>query len=903
MDSLEREALIHKTIFEDQSSSQRIPISQRILNFCRDLIQRVHLFFVSPITRPSWIVYAGFFVSLSVSLFLLTYTTYYHILRVENDFSHDSKHAQLALEERVARYGNVLQATASLLGEKSHDIGWARWHTYVLSVIDPILFPGFWELSYIESVGKEKVKTLITSLNEEMNREIKLYPQNIGDAFYILKYACPTLHRQSALTDLFKAQGFNVASNASSRDALEKARDTGKPIATAPLYLVTDPEKKRLTFIVYHPVYASDKIPETVQERRATLKGWVSAPIDAEAFFTGIVPEGFFLNVTDADQKLFSQDVPVSIPSSLKSEKEFLFWGRPWLIKMASVGIGVDPFYKVSLIVIPIVGFLFSCATAFVLWSQTTTRRRAQTIAERMSANLRLSEMKNRTLLKSVPGAIFRCAPGINWKMDFVSDAIEVITGYDAEVFINQEKSYSDLLFEADIALVERTVGLVSIPTHAYDVEYRIHHRDGSIRWVSERGSVIRDTKTGDAHLTGTLFDVTERKRREADVRSLTTALQNAVEGILFITRDFTCRTVNESYASLFGRTADELIGTPWLKTFFQEDQEHIVDLCRNSGIHDRLSIDVRTSSDEVNKCLYLHVVMIAAIDGEGDVEGYYCFVRDVTQRIREEEALAVAVEEARSANRTKSEFLATMSHELRTPLNAIIGYSEILLEEVEDFEEKSISDDLKKINGAGRHLLELINDILDVSKLEAGKTTYHFEKFDVGKMISGIYDLMLPSAAKNKNQIKLKCPPDIGEMYSDYTKVRQGLFNLMSNAVKFTSKGIVTLKVELRTVERREFLAYSVSDSGCGITPEQLSKLFQPFTQADSSTTRQYGGTGLGLTITKRFCEELGGSVEVVSEKDVGSTFTLLLPRIASSSLVERLTKKDEQIPIQKSA
>lgn len=903
MDSLEREALIHKADPDVSPEPHNLSLGGRFLALLKGSAQKVRLFFVSPITRPSWIVYTGFFVCLSMSFFLLFYTTYHHALRVENDFSYDSKHAQLALKERVARYGNVLQATASLLGEKTYDIGWQRWHSYVLSVIDPQLFPGFWELSYIESVDKNNLDTVMSSLNSEMKRDIKLYPQNIGDAFYILKYACPTLHRQSALRDLFKAQGFNVASNASSRDALERARDTGKAVATPPLYLVTDPAKKRLTFIVYHPVYTSDRIPATVQERRNSIKGWVSAPIDAKAFFSGLVPDDFFLNVKDGQQKIFSHEIPLSIPNNLKTERKFTIWGRPWHVKMSSLGTGIDPFYQASLILIPVLGFLFSASIAFVLWSQTTTRRRAQTIAERISAALRMSELKNRTLLESVPGAIFRCAPGINWKMDFVSDAIEVITGYDAHTFINQQKAYSDLLFEADIALVEKTVGLVSIPEHAYDVEYRIYHRDGSIRWVSERGSVISDLQTGDAHLTGTLFDVSERKRREADVRSLTTALQNAVEGILFVNRDFTCRTVNESYASLFGKTAEEVIGTPWLNTFFEEDQEHIVALCRNAGPQDRLAIDTRAQCKSKNKVLHLHVVMIPAFDEEGDVEGYYCFVRDVTQRMLEEEALAVAVEEARNANRTKSEFLATMSHELRTPLNAIIGYSEILLEEVADLEEKSISQDLKKINGAGRHLLELINDILDVSKLEAGKTTYHFEKFDVGKMITGIYELMLPSASKNSNKITLECPDDIGEMYSDYTKVRQGLFNLMSNAVKFTSKGTVALKVGVTIVDRREFLSYSVKDSGCGITPEQLKKLFQPFAQADSSTTREYGGTGLGLTITKRFCEELGGSVSVESQKDVGSIFTLLLPRISSSALVERLSKKDTPMPVQKSA
>ncbi|MCA0370861.1 MAG: CHASE domain-containing protein [Proteobacteria bacterium] len=856
----------------------------------------IHRFFTSPLTKPSWIVYLGFCLTFGASLLVLSYTSYTHKIRLETDFGHDVRHFSLALEERVARYTNVLQATASLLGEKDHDIGWSRWYSYVMSVINPRLFPGFWELSYIEAVAPNQLDSVMKSLSSEMTRDIKIYPQTLDNIYYILKYVCPTLNRKSALEGLFAGQGFNVATNEASKEALEKARDTGQAVATPPLFLVTDPDKTRLTVILYYPVYDLERMPRNVEERKKYLKGWVSAPIDALNFFEHLAPQGFKMNVSDTGQNLYKSPDNDKSVTDLTHTQTYNIWGRPWLITLAVQAKALNPFYRLSLILIPFIGLLFSCAMAYILWSQQTTQRRAEALAEAMSADLRASEHKNRTLLENVPGAIFRCSQDVNWRFEYVSDAIEHITGYGADVFTAQQLSYADLLFEVDLGLVEQTVGLVPVPGHSYDVEYRIHHKSGGLRWVSERGRVVSDPESETHFLTGTLFDVTERKRREADVRSLTTALQNAVEGILFIDRDYTCRTVNDAYASLFETTADQLVGMSWLETFSEDDQERIASACRASDPNERISIDLKGILHNEEGHLYLHVVMIAALDGDGDVEGYYCFVRDVTQRIKEEEALASAVEEAKQANKTKSEFLATMSHELRTPLNAIIGYSEMLLEEVEDFKNEMISGDLKKINGAGRHLLELINDILDVSKLEAGKTTYHFEEFDVRKMAQDIYDLMLPSAGKNSNQITLECPDDIGMMYSDYTKVRQGLFNLMSNAVKFTKEGTVTLRVATQTLGRREMLSFSVQDTGCGITPEQLKKLFQPFTQADSSTTRQYGGTGLGLTITKRFCEELGGSVDVTSEKDVGSTFSILLPRIASSALIERLTKKEDE-------
>jgi len=230
-------------------------------------------------------------------------------------------------------------------------------------------------------------------------------------------------------------------------------------------------------------------------------------------------------------------------------------------------------------------------------------------------------------------------------------------------------------------------------------------------------------------------------------------------------------------------------------------------------------------------------------------------------------------------ADRHKSEFLANMSHELRTPLNAIIGYSEMLQEDAEDLGAEQFTSDLRKINAAGKHLLELINAVLDLSKIEAGKMELYLESFDVAGLVHDITAVVQPLAAKNGNQLDARCPAAIGTMHADLTKVRQALFNLLSNACKFTERGTVSLAVARETADGHEWMAFSVSDTGIGMTPEQVAKLFEAFTQADAATTRRFGGTGLGLALSRRLCRMMGGDITVDSESGRGSTFTIRLP------------------------
>jgi signal transduction histidine kinase/DNA-binding response OmpR family regulator len=231
-----------------------------------------------------------------------------------------------------------------------------------------------------------------------------------------------------------------------------------------------------------------------------------------------------------------------------------------------------------------------------------------------------------------------------------------------------------------------------------------------------------------------------------------------------------------------------------------------------------------------------------------------------------------------------KSAFLASMSHELRTPLNAIIGYSEMLHETAQDEGQEEFLPDLAKIRDAGRHLLGLVNDILDLSKIEAGKMDLYLEEVDLGALVEEVRSIVEPLAAVNANRVEIVCPAALGAFYTDRTKLKQSLLNLLSNASKFTHEGRVRLEVRPADSE----ISFVVSDTGIGMTEEQQGKLFQAFSQADSSTTRRYGGTGLGLAISKHFCEMLGGKIAVESTLGQGSTFTITLPdrsRVAAAA------------------
>ena len=364
---------------------------------------------------------------------------------------------------------------------------------------------------------------------------------------------------------------------------------------------------------------------------------------------------------------------------------------------------------------------------------------------------------------------------------------------------------------------------------------------------------------------------------REARTR-LTEAIETMSEGFSLYGPDDKLIVCNSHYRELFPSHADVLVpGTSFetiLRTATERGLIKDAEGRRDAWIAERLARHRSESETHIQRRSDGRWIRVSERKtANGGVVAIYA---DITEMKRHEAELATALDAADEANRTKSAFLANMSHELRTPLNAIIGYSEILHEDAADKGDKAAIEDLQKIESAGRHLLGLINNILDLSKIEAGKMDVFIEPVDIQALVKEVLAIVKPLADKCENVIEVICPADIGNFRSDHTKVKQCLLNLISNANKFTSKGILTLAVAREDNSR---VCFHVSDTGVGITEEQLGRLFQAFSQVDASTTKRFGGTGLGLAITKHFCTMLGGDVTVESTPGKGSTFTIRLP------------------------
>jgi PAS domain S-box-containing protein len=499
---------------------------------------------------------------------------------------------------------------------------------------------------------------------------------------------------------------------------------------------------------------------------------------------------------------------------------------------------------------------------------------------KRAESELRDTEERVRLLLDSTGEGIYGI--DLEGRCTFCNAAALRMLGYD---------DVAELLGQNVHALIQYTRGDGSPYPES---ESRIYQalRNGSgiqvddeIFWRRDRTSfaveyqlrpIVRDGERIGAVIT--FKNITLRMRAEQTMRLRDRSLAAIAQG-LFITdpsrSDEPIIYVNKAFESMTGYTQREVAGRDVGFLRGKNTDPAAIGEIRAALLEGRAcSVELRLDRKD-GRPFWCALTASPVEDLAGRVTHFVGVMTDVTEQKAAQDALVEAKKAAEAASQAKSTFLANMSHELRTPMNAIIGYSEILEEEAP----AALRPDIQKVHSAGEHLLGLISNILDLSKIEAGKMELYLETFDVAEMLRSVVDTVQPMVEKNGNTLEVCCSEDLGTMHADLTKVRQALLNLLSNAGKFTENGTIVLEAAREEVDAKVWVVLSVRDNGIGMTPEQVAKLFQPFTQADTSTTRKYGGTGLGLTISRHFTQMMGGDVVVQSELGRGTTFTIRLP------------------------
>ncbi len=461
----------------------------------------------------------------------------------------------------------------------------------------------------------------------------------------------------------------------------------------------------------------------------------------------------------------------------------------------------------------------------------------------------------------------------------FISKRWKEMLGYEDHELKNEFATFTSLVYEQDLQMVNSTVqSYLNGEIPKYALEFRMKHKDGTLRWILAKGEALRGADGTPYRMAGSNSDITEKKRAEDALRKSEEKhrilLENSHDIIYTLTPEGTFTYVSPSWTKRLGHPVNGVLGKSIDLFIHPDDLSACMEYLRNM-VESRPrpeGIEYRVRRSDGSWVWHMsHSVILR--DETGKINGILGNARDITAQKKAEEALVLAKEAAEIASRAKSEFLANMSHEIRTPLNGVIGFTELLLQTPLNDIQKQYADNA---NVSGKALLGIINDILDFSKIEAGKLELDIIDTDIVEMMEETVDIIKFHAGKKGLELLLDISPDIPRMaQADPVRLKQILINLMTNAVKFTENGEVELKVQfIGCGEGRGRYEFSVRDTGIGISEEQQAKLFKAFSQADSSTTRKFGGTGLGLIISNLLARKMGGAIEIKSEYGKGSTF-----------------------------
>lgn len=570
---------------------------------------------------------------------------------------------------------------------------------------------------------------------------------------------------------------------------------------------------------------------------------------------------------------------------------------------------------------------LLAVLVGFMVWNrQLASRVRARTselrgeLARRSQAEdaLRSSEERLRLALDSAQMGIFDWEiprKRIEW-----SRWHEELWGYGPGEFDGSYDALVRKLHPDDLARVEAELIRCVMSRQQFTCDYRVMRPDGGFRWIASTGQVAMGPDGAPARMRGTVREITERKQAEATLQESESRYRflfehNPLPMFIYERDTLQMLAVNEAFVGHYGYSREEALRLRLTELYPPEEQARIAALVpelhghANTGEWHHRRRDgtfitvVAYSHDLTHKGRHARVAVLTDITDRKRAEEELQAARDtLEERVRRRTSeLALAKERAESADRLKSAFLATMSHELRTPLNSIIGFTGILLQGLTGPLNPEQEKQLGMVKSSARHLLALINDVLDISKIEAGQVEIHSEPFDLRATLDKVAGILRPLAEKKGLALHIELPAYLEPITGDRLRVEQVLLNLLNNAVKFTKQGTVSLQVEATdsytpggSSSPQPAIRLRIVDTGIGIKPEDLPKLFQPFRQVDSGLTRQHEGTGLGLAICRRLANLMGGEVTVQSTWGSGSTFTFVLPlqstaKHETQSLVDR--------------
>ncbi|RLL51714.1 PAS domain S-box protein [Mariprofundus sp. EBB-1] len=809
--------------------------------------------------------------------------------RLQSEFKTDITEVKTKIAERMTSYGQILKGGRSLfLG--SQNVTRQEWHEYVSNLELNKDYPGIQGVGYSITIHPASIAAHEKEINSEGFDNYHIWPEGKRDLYSGIVYLEPFDWRNQ------RAFGYDMFSEPVRHEAMARARDSGTLALTGKVLLVQETrEEPQAGSLLYVALYQKDNSLETVQQRRQALIGWIYSPYRMNDLIEGMLGR----HINDFRLRIYDQSVTNSedllydsFPAQEEADTPLIqrdlhlqAWGRTWRLNFEAMpsyahSIGIySPHEEVAGALL--IGLLLIVLT----WNLFNTQRKAELLARNLTFSLSKREGQLRFITDHAPVLIAQCDGDKRYK--FVNQSYAEIFGLDPADLIGKH-AREILGAEAFVEACPHMDTALSGQPSVYDLVLR--PASENLLVVSVHYSPELDEFGHVIGFIAAIVDITKRRQAEDQMRELNARLINVFEtmsdGFVSFDAEMNYTYVNANGGEILGRNPEDLIG----KNYWQEYPE-----AKGTPFANAYESSLATQNPVIFEDHYEPFDRWFENRIYPFESGLSVFFTDITERKQSEielvkyrdhlealvdnrtHELAEANEHLQELDKLKSMFIASMSHELRTPMNSILGFTDLILQGLSGEINELQRDQLRRVHGAGKHLLLLISDIIDLSKVEAGKIEATGQDFELHGLLDEAMQGNLIAARKKNISIVLNSPTPTILMSTDRQRLLQCLLNLLSNAVKYSVQGTITLTTE----QLGEEVIIEVRDVGIGMSGDEVSKLFQPFVRFDSELTIKAGGTGLGLYLTKKLMTEvLAGSISVDSQPGIGSCFKLRLPR-----------------------